>query len=474
MRLIFTNDPNRQKLFAQLSEKLFELTSDGILLVSPDGTILYMNDAYCKQIKIDQQTAIGMPVEHVITNTVIAERLKRKDFLPEHNVLWAVNPGQYASEEKYAVVSRQLIREPNGTTLGAVGQVKFIGETMELSQAIRKLNDALDYWKGETLRFGKKKYVFENIIGVSSLTVSAKDLAQKAAFNDFPVLITGESGTGKELFANAIHYAGARSEQPIVCVNCAAIPRELFESELFGYTEGAFTGAKRSGKKGKFELANHGTIFLDEIGDMPLTMQAKLLRVLQEGEVERVGGERPVPLDVRIIAATNKNLMDEVQVGRFRLDLFYRLNVVDLHISALRDRREDIPLLAESFLKEINQKYSSSARFASDVMSYLQGYHWPGNIRELHNVVERAYMLAEREEIRAEHFPLYFGRKEAALPSFDGQSLDALKEQFEQQVILEALRQCGGNVKKCADLLQVHRSTLYNKLKTYQADEYKG
>jgi len=454
-----------------LCEKLFELSSDGILLVDPDGKILYINKAYCKQLKIEQSRALGKPVEEIITNTVLSERIRNRDFSPDHNILWAVNPGQYASKEKYAVISRQVIGEPDGTALGAVGQVKFIGETLELSSAIQKLNDALDYWKNETFRLGKDKYRFESIIGISSATISAKSLAQKAARNDFPVLITGESGTGKELFANAIHYSGLRSDQPIICINCAAIPKELFESELFGYSDGAFTGAKRGGKKGKFELANHGTLFLDEIGDMPLTMQAKLLRALQENEVERVGGERAIPVDVRIIAATNKNLVEEIHAKRFRLDLFYRLNVVDLHIPALRERREDIAPLAEAFLSKINQKYASKAWFASDVVPYLNDYHWPGNIRELRNVVERAYMVAERGEIRAEHFPPHFVKGTSPSHELDGASLDALKDEFERTVILKALKQCGGNVKRCAARLQVHRSTLYNKLKSYQEEE---
>lgn len=455
-------------MFICLCKKLFTLSSDGFLLVDPEGNILYINEAYCKQLKIDQSAAIGKPVEEVVTNTMLAEWLKNRNFALEHNVLWAVKPGQYASEEKHAVVSRQVISGDDGEALGAVGQVKFIGETLELSCAIRKLNSALDYWKNETLRLSQKNYGFNSIIGASPAIASVKRLAQKAAQNDFPVLITGESGTGKELFANAIHYAGIRGDQPIVCVNCAAIPSELFESELFGYTDGAFTGAKRGGKRGKFELANHGTIFLDEIGDMPLTMQAKLLRVLQENEVERVGGERTIPIDVRIIAATNKNLVEEVQAKRFRLDLYYRLNVVDLHIPALRSRSQDVAPLAEAFLAEINQKYSSTAWFAPDVMPYLRGYHWPGNIRELRNVVERAYMVAERGEIRAEHFPLYFGKRESSPRNFQGQSLELLREEFEREVILEALKQCDGNVKKCAELLQIHRSTLYNKLKGYQ------
>lgn len=465
------SDPNQEKLFAYLCKKLFELSNDGIVLVDSAGKVLYINEAYCKQVKIKQQDAIGLPVENVISNTVLPTRIKNRDYMPEHNVLWAVHPGQYASEEKHAVVSRQAICGPGGEALGAVGQVKFVGETLDLSRAIQKLNDALGYWKNETLRLSSQKYGFDSIIGVSPAIILAKDLAEKAAFNDFPVLITGESGTGKELFANAIHYAGNRNNQPIVCVNCAAIPSELFESELFGYTEGAFTGAKRGGKKGKFELANHGTLFLDEIGDMPLTMQAKLLRALQENEIERIGGERTVPVDVRIIAATNKNLLEEVHHGRFRLDLFYRLNVIDLHIPALRDRREDIAPLAEFFLDEINRKYSSNAWFSQDVMLYLRGYHWPGNIRELHNVVERAYMLSGRNEIRFEHFPLYVGKKENTPQELDDRSLDAMKSDFEKSVIMQALRQCGGNVSKCAKLLKIHRSTLYNKLKSYQLEE---
>ena len=448
---MYNFNTDRTETILTLCKGLFELSSDGFLLVDKDGRILFINQTYCHQLGVKQVEAIGMPVQQIVKNTLIIDKMKEKDYAPEHNVIWAVNPGQYKSDEKHAVISRQVIADDRGEIIGAVGQVKFIKETLELSGAIQKLNDELYYLKNEVFKLDEHMDGFGRIVGNSKTLREAKELARKASHNDFPVLITGESGTGKEVFANAIHFASKRQKQPIIRVNCAAIPEELFESELFGYSEGAFTGAKRGGKKGKIMLANHGTLFLDEIGEMPFAMQAKLLRVLQEQEVELVGGEKSIPVDIRIISATNKDIHEEVQKKRFRLDLYYRLNVVEMSIPPLRERREDIAVLAGIFLQEVNEKYSSHAYFAPDVSEFLSRYQWPGNIRELRNVVERAYMLADGKEIRPEHCPLYFSVKDTHRYRLSEHSFDVLKANFERELLKEALEQCGGNVRKCAN-----------------------
>lgn len=454
--------------FLKLCIHLFELSSDGFVVMNKDSEILYINPAYCQRLAITQEEAIGQAAKNVITNTDLPDMMKNHMFEPEHNIPWKVNPGQYTSEEKFAIVSRCVIRDENNEIIGAVGQVKFIVDTLRISNTIEKMNDELDYLKTEINRISSDRYSFNRIIGTSPAIAKTKELAAKAAKMDFPVLLTGESGVGKEVFANAIHYCSKRRTNPIVCVNCAAIPHELFESELFGYSDGAFTGAKKGGKKGKILLANHGTLFLDEIGDLPLSMQVKLLRVLQEQEVEAVGSTSPIPVDIRIITATNKNLKTEIDKGNFRLDLYYRINVLEIDIPPLRKRQDDIPLLAEAFLQELNMLYSSCASFQKDVFALLKSYSWPGNVRELHNVITRAYMFSDGFEMKPSHFPLNLTSHTAFTGNANGKSLDELSAEFEKKVILDTLKNCNGNVKKCAETLNIHRSTLYNKINAYE------
>jgi transcriptional regulator with PAS, ATPase and Fis domain len=279
------------------------------------------------------------------------------------------------------------------------------------------------------------------------------------------VLLTGETGTGKEVFASAIHYSSDRKKQPFIRINCAAIPADLLESELFGYAEGSFTGAMKGGKKGKFELADKGSIFLDEIGDMPLAMQSKILRVLQEKEIEKVGSYATTSVDVRVIAATNKNLEEKVRNKTFREDLYYRLNVINIEIPPLRERVEDIPLFAAYFLKELNKKYKTDIRLSPEVSQKLQEYSWPGNIRELNNIIGRAYSLVDDEIILAAHLPA------SILTKFHLQSrvsshrnLNILVDDFEREIIISFLEKNDYNCAKTAEELGIHRTTLYNKI----------
>ena len=241
----------------------------------------------------------------------------------------------------------------------------------------------------------KKENGFENFKGNDPKIRHIRELGQRIARTDFPVLITGETGTGKEVIARAIHMESGRSEEPFVAINCGAIPAELLESELFGYEGGSFTGAKRQGKIGKFEMANKGTFFLDEIGDMPLNMQAKILRTLQESEVEPVGGSGPVPVDVRVISATRQNLPKLIESGDFREDLYYRLNVINIEIPSLRERRGDILDLSNHFLSQLNQEFQRTTVLSPEVKRCFVSYQWPGNVRELRNVVERLIILSE-------------------------------------------------------------------------------
>lgn len=322
----------------------------------------------------------------------------------------------------------------------------------------------------EQYNLGTASYSFDHIVGYNPGILELKELSTRAARTVSTVLIKGESGTGKEIFAHAIHNVSPRRRGPFIKVNCAAVPETLLESELFGYAEGAFTGARKEGKPGKFELANHGTIFLDEIGDMSLGMQAKLLRVLQEKELERVGGIHTTKVDVRVIAATNQDLLKLTAENKFREDLYYRLNVIILELPPLRDRRDDIPLISQALLQRLNQQLGTRVTSINpDVMAHFCNYYWPGNIRELENTIERAINFCDGNTITLANVPEHILSKPSLLTTqhADG-TLEKLLEAHEKEVIQETLQRCGGNRTKTAQTLNIHRSVLYRKMNKYQ------
>jgi DNA-binding NtrC family response regulator len=317
----------------------------------------------------------------------------------------------------------------------------------------------------------RKKYQFENFIGDSKPIQKVFELIEKVADTDSTVLVTGESGTGKELIAKAIHYNSYRRDNPMVVINCGAIPEELLESELFGHEKGAFTGAHKM-RVGRFELANGGTIFLDEIGDMSPNLQVKLLRVLQEQKFERVGGTRTLEIDVRIIAATNKNLINAVNRGTFRQDLYYRLNVIPIKVPPLRHRKSDIPLLIDFFFKRIDpRKRNGISGFSSEAGDALVAYDWPGNVRELENMVERMSILANGDQVELEDIPESIKGKGAKIEAVevtipkDGIVFDQAVEEYEKKLILEALNETNWVKTKAAKLLNINRTTLIEKMK---------
>jgi len=311
------------------------------------------------------------------------------------------------------------------------------------------------------------------IVGQSIQIQRILTLVDKLSKTDSTVLIMGESGTGKELVAKMIHQKSPRAEKPFIPVNCAAIPSELLEAELFGHEKGAFTGAHTQ-RPGRFELANEGTIFLDEIGDMPLHLQVKILRVLQERSFERLGGTRPVQVDVRVIAATNKDLENEVKEGRFREDLFWRLNVVPVVIPPLRERKEDIPILCEHFIDKLSHKFGYSLKIKPEVMEILLNYHWPGNVRELENLIERLYVLNDGKVVNVEDIPERIRLGESLLPKavFDdlnpfssGIDLNEVLKEYEKKLILHALNLHGWIKSRAAKYLNINRTTLIEKMK---------
>jgi two-component system response regulator AtoC len=316
-------------------------------------------------------------------------------------------------------------------------------------------------------------YNFGKLVAKSNAMQSVFQIAAKAAQYKTTVLILGGSGTGKELIARAIHYEGDRSNMPLVPVNCGGIPETLMESELFGYKKGAFTGADRN-KKGLFQEAEGGTIFLDEIGELPLALQVKLLRVLQENEIRMVGDSKSMKIDVRVIAATAKDLEEEARKGTFREDLFYRLNVLSIAIPPLRDRSEDIPLLCEHFIKRYNSRLGKDINgIAPAALSRLLEYKWPGNVRELENAIERAVVLAEDALLLPDHFPPELGRQsgnDQLDELFDGHSLKAAQKLMEKKLITKALKKTDGNRTHAARLLEISHPSLLSKIKSYGID----
>ncbi|MGB9791084.1 MAG: sigma-54-dependent Fis family transcriptional regulator [Thermacetogeniaceae bacterium] len=420
-------------------ETSIDLLDKCALVVDSEDRVAYANKVLCDMLKVENQKIIGLPCSDLLKFREGAEKQTIFKF-----------PGLPLMEKRgsgEAAVGKLLDRKEFGGCgwTGSILLLELQGDT--------SLPSAAD----------GSPYSFYEIIGQADCWRDIIWRAKKAAQVTSNVLIEGESGTGKELLARAIHYESGR-KGPFVAVNCGAIPKELIESELFGYEEGAFTGAKRGGKIGKFEAADGGTIFLDEIGEMPLEMQVHLLRVLQEKKVTRLGGSEAKPVDVRIIAATNRDLRKEVEAGRFREDLYFRLNVINIKLPPLRERKEDIPLLIEHFVQKFSRQFNKKiASVDREALEILKSYDWPGNARELCNVIENAVVFTEGEVILPDVIPPYI-REHKALRGFRGGSL----KELEEKVILETLKANNGNISKTAKALGVARNTIYRKINKHR------
>jgi PAS domain S-box-containing protein len=440
---------------------------NGVVVTDTEGYIAHFNKPYGQFLGVDPEAQIGKHVTEVIENSrmhIVAQTGR-----PEINKTQRIK-GQNM------VVQRIPIRK-EGKIIAVFGQVMFkdVRDVGKLAKKLSLLESKVRLYEEELISLRSTRYTFDNIVGVTKSMLSLKKEARKAAANNLPVLITGESGTGKELFAQAIHHASARKLHPFIRINCAAIPRDLLESELFGYEKGAFTGAISSGKPGKFELARHGSILLDEIGDLPLEMQPKLLRVLEEKEFERVGGTCLIKADFRLIAASNQNLAEMLDAGRFRRDLYYRLDVIPLHIPPLRERREDIVPLAHHFLERMVQD-SAPSGVSIDPQSgeVLEGYDWPGNVRELFNVLERTLSSLEGDTIRPTDLPFYLQRNSRRSPEANRSQLKDLQARAEKDAIRDALAATNYNKARAADLLGIHRTLLYKKMKRHNLSLSQG
>ncbi|MCY6484355.1 sigma 54-interacting transcriptional regulator [Clostridium aestuarii] len=444
---------NKNKKYIKELESILERTYDGVVAVNKEGIITLMSKSYAEYLGVDQKETVGRHVTEVIDNTRMHIVIKKGRV--ENTELQKIN-------DKYIIATRIPIIE-NGEIVGAVANVLF-RNTRNYNLFYKKINKIeKEFENKKDKQISKAIYSFENIVGDSEIIEETKSLARKAACTNSSVLLKGESGTGKELFAHAIHNTSKRSKQNFIKVNCAAIPNELLESELFGYEKGSFTGANIEGRMGKFELADGGTIFLDEIGDMPLKMQAKLLRVLQEREVERIGANSAKKIDIRIISATNRNLESMVNKGEFREDLYYRLNVVEINIPPLKERKDDIILLVSYLINKLCERLDKKINgISNEAIKLLKNYQWEGNVRQLENVIERAINVVEDgEKISPEHLPvkitgIVFNQKV--------ESLDEVLNKTEKHAIINALTMCYGNKTKAAKMLNISRSTLYEKM----------
>lgn len=446
-----------EKLKATL-DAIIDNTYEGIAVIDNEERVIIMNQFYLDLIGLSLNDVIGRPILEISPNSGLPDILKTG--LVQMGEPWKIGNQSY-------MVMRAPIKQ-NGKIIGAIGKILF--KDMEVAKIFAKkvmrLEDDLKFYKEEVCKIRGSHDAFEDIVGESDQISTAKNLALRATRTSSTVLLLGESGTGKEVFARAIHRAGARKHAPFVSINCAAIPEQLLESELFGYVEGAFTGAPKCGKPGKFELANQGTIFLDEIGDMSLAMQAKLLRVIQEREIERVGGTRPIKVDVRLMAATNHDLYQMVRDQKFRLDLYYRLNVIAIELPALRERLNDLELLIVALIKRLNKRMETSVEgVMPDALKVLMNYSWPGNVRELENVLERAINISDESLIRIDHLPSEVRKSEGSTnPAWDRRTLEQGLFIAEKKLIMNALRETKGNKVQAARALGIHRSVLYKKL----------
>jgi len=446
--------------FLKTMATLIDALPVAMIFIDSQTRIIAINQEFLDVLEVTREQALGRAVREVDPNSKFPDTLlsKTADIAHKHTF----------RSGKTAIVHRIPIVNAEGRAIYGFGMVLF--DTVEnfSDMVIRNqlLETTVNHYKEQLSLLRSAEFGWDKIIGQSQLIRETKEMAKKASKTDSTTLITGQSGTGKELFANCIHMLSHRGEHPFVKVNCAAIPNELLESELFGYVEGSFTGAKKGGMIGKFELADKGSIFLDEIGDMPLGMQAKILRVLQEREVDRIGGPKPVPIDVRVIAATNKNLKKLIQEGKFREDLYYRLNVMTIEIPSLRERTGDIKELCAFLVRKIARRIGrGEAAISQRALRILMSHDWPGNIRELENVLERALNLAEGD-ILPPHLPAYLTQRDQ-LPGVGEHSLKTMLADVEKQAILRSLERHAGNKSQVAAELEISRSTLYEKMELY-------
>lgn len=451
---------NQQILF-----DILDMIHDVVLVIDSDTTIVYANKAYAEILGVPVHKVLGKRLDKIEPEAGIIRIQRTEEVLQ--------NRQSYLNSLGIDVFGSVFPLYDGSQMIGSVGVFKNITEEVRLTQEVQRTEGVADYLQEQLNQREALPLSFQEYIGQNSHLQETLLLAAKVARTDSTVLIRGESGVGKEVLARAIHNSSRRSSKPLIKVNCAAIPENLLESELFGYEEGAFTGAKKGGKMGKFELSHGGTIFLDEVGDMSLNMQAKLLRVLQEREIERVGGNKTIKLNLRVVAATNRDLDAMMNEGTFRRDLYYRLNIISLFLPPLRERKDDILALAEYYLDKYSQQFDNPTPSLSPVtLTLLQNYDWPGNVRELQNVLEHALIISGGTSIEPQHLPAHLlkDRKSLRVVQEKHSGMKDAIGKMESELIATALRNSKGNRTQAMQALGISRRAFYDKLKRYNLE----
>jgi PAS domain S-box-containing protein len=439
-----------------------DAVSDGICLVDSKGIVTAINKGYTEITEIQEEELVGKHIQEAVkegyfNNSVSLLVIEQKKKITS---LATIN-----QNNKKVLITGNPIFDEKGKVTQVLTVMRDLTELLKLRDKVERTERKNEKYLSELNYYRSKLNKDANFIGESQKIQEIKELINYVAKTEATILITGETGCGKEVVAKEIHDKSNRKSSPYIKVNCAAIPENLIESELFGYEKGAFTGALNKDKLGMFEIANGGTILLDEIGEMPLNLQSKLLRVLQEKELMRIGGTKSIKLDVRVIASTNCDLKELIKQGKFREDLYYRLNVLPVKIPALRERKDDIPLLVHGFLEKLNMKYGKQKSFEAMAMQALEHYDWPGNVRELQNVVERLVVIDDNEYIYFDNVTNILGKDKVHMSSADETLM--LKEAvdlFEREIIERALRKHGSTY-KAAKALGVTQPTVFRKAK---------
>jgi PAS domain S-box-containing protein len=451
-----------QKITAEaILQCLSEICMDGIIVVDDKGEIVFFNNAYCRNMNVKPEDIKGKIITEVFKSSRLIDTMRERKTIEGY--LHDISVEDTKCAEKMLYINRSPIISKE-QVIGAIAIQKSISVTNDIYNALNRVHEELKYFRNEIKNISGTPQYFDDIPECNLLMSEVKKMAMRAARTNLPVLLLGETGTGKEVFANAIQNESDRKDKNFIKVNCAALPHSLLESELFGYEEGAFSGAKKGGKIGKFDLANHGTIFLDEIGELHIDLQAKLLRVLQGGEFQRIGGVKTVKVDFRLISATNMDLQNKIQNKEFRSDLYYRLSAVSLEIPPLRKRQEDILYFANLFLDEINKKNGTHIAVSEEVLERIIHLPLYGNIRELNNIIERACLFCDSGEISPDDIRFV---SSASLCKADSSAALTILEQSERDSIIKILEELKYNCARTAARLGISRANLYQKVKKY-------